>query len=148
MIVPEDGIKDLSALTVNTPATENEAVGWDEGVPAIVKPLNVNVPELTMDQPVPDIVMVPADGIKDFVELTVNAPATENELADCTKGVPEMVKFLNVSVPSLTMDQQVVVMVMVPEDGANILSAFTVNIRVTEKEAVGWTEGVSAMVKS
>ena len=48
-----------------------------------------------------------------------------------------MVKFLKVNVPSLTMDQPVVVIMMVPADGANILSAFTVNVPAIEKEAVG-----------
>ena len=46
----------------------------------MVKPLKVKVPELAIDQPVVAMVMVPADGDKFFPLLTVNAPATENEL--------------------------------------------------------------------
>ena len=146
VMVPEDGIKDFVGSTVNAPATEKEAVGWDEGVPEIVNPLKVNVPELTIDQPVPDIVIVPEDGAKVFVELTVNAPATENELVGCVEGVSEIVKFLNVNVPVLAIDQSVVVIVMVPADGAKVTPMSTYNNPLIEKELVGCDEGVSEMV--
>ena len=51
-----------------------------------------------------------------------------------------MVKFLKVNVPSLTMDQPVVVIMMVPADGANILSAFTVNVPAIENGEEGCVE--------
>jgi len=103
----------------------------------MVNPLNVNVPSLTMDQPVEVIVMVPADGAKVTPLLTVNAPLTEKEAVGWDEGVPEIVKFLKVNVPELTIDHPVPFIVIVPEDGAKFFVAPTVNAPATENEAVG-----------
>ena len=147
VIVPADGIKDLSVLTVNAPATEKEAVGCTEGVSEIVKFLKVSVPSLTMDQPVVVIVIVPEDGIKDLSALTVNAPLTEKEAVGWDEGVSSMVNPLNVNVPLLIIAQPVEVIVMVPADGAKVTPLLTVNAPLTEKEAVGCDEGVSEIIK-
>ena len=137
VIVPADGIKAFPVLMVNAPATEKEVVGCDEGVSEIVKPLKVNVPELTMDHPVPDIVMVPEDGVRVTPLLTVNAPATEKEAVGWDEGVPEIVKPLNVNVPKLAIDQPVPDIVMVPEDGIKAFPVLMVNAPATENELIG-----------
>lgn len=75
--VPDVGAK--IAFTVNAPAILNDAVGCVPGVPDIVSPLNVSVPELDMDQVVPVNVMVPDVGERFFELFTVKVPAILNE---------------------------------------------------------------------
>ena len=77
VIVPAVGARVRLELTVNAPPTEKLAVGWVVGVPAIVNPEKVKVPELDIVQAVPAIVMVPAAGVKVTKELIVKAPPTE-----------------------------------------------------------------------
>ena len=98
MIVPAVGAKTTPPLTVRLPATLKEADGWVDGVPAIVNPLNVRVPLLTILQAVPVNVVVPV-GAKITPLFTVSVPATLNEPPDCTDGVPAIVILLNTGVP-------------------------------------------------
>lgn len=76
---------------VKAPTMEKLAVGCVDGVPAIVKPLNVNVPLLAIVQAVPVKVTVPADGVN-VVDPLMKGPATEKLVPGCVPGVPPMVR--------------------------------------------------------
>ena len=77
VIVPV-GVKVVELFKVSTPATEKFTDGWVVGVPAIVNPLKVvAVPTEAIVHPVPVIVIVPPDGAKVWLALTVKAPAIE-----------------------------------------------------------------------
>ncbi len=67
----------VEPLTVKAPVTAKLAVGCADGVPAMVRPLKVNVPELLTDHPVPVIVMVPPVGASVVEPLTVKVPPIE-----------------------------------------------------------------------
>ncbi len=73
--VPEVEVK-VPLEMVISPATAKSVVP-PPTVPAIVRLLNVRVPELAIDPPVK--VIVPDVGAKVFVASTVRGPATENE---------------------------------------------------------------------
>ena len=146
VIVPLVGARVVDPLTVNAPATENVAVGCVIGVPAIVNPANVSVPELLTDQPVPVMVIVPPVGASIVDPLTVNAPATEMLAAGCVAGVPAMVRPLNISVAALLTDQPVPLIVIVPAEGERFALAFTVSAAAILKLADVVTVADAAMV--
>jgi hypothetical protein len=70
--VPPVGAKVTPELLVSVPATVKLFDGWEDGVPAMTRLENVGVPDI--DHPVPDIVMVPAFGVK--VPVTSKRPVT------------------------------------------------------------------------
>ena len=145
VIVPPVGASVLELFTVKAPPTEKLAPDCDDGVPAIVSPLNVNVPELADRPPVPFMVMVPAVGARVVEPLTVSAPPTEKLVLDCDDGVSAMVNPLNVNVPELTMDQPVPVMVIVPR-GEKFPLEFTVSAPAMLKLLEVVTVAEAAMV--
>jgi hypothetical protein len=128
VIVPAVGARVVLPFTVNTAATEKFAVGCVEGVPAIVSPLNVNVPLFVIPQPVPVIVTAPAVGASVMPELTVNIPLTEKLAAVCVVGVDATVNPIKVNVPLFVMPQPTADIVIVPPEGAKVAEAFTVNV--------------------
>jgi len=81
-----------AAFDVKTPATEKLAVGCVDGVPAIVNPLNVNVPPFVIVHAVPVNVKVPAVGAYVVDPFIVKGPATEKLAVGCTVGVTAIVK--------------------------------------------------------
>jgi hypothetical protein len=145
--VPAVGAKVVDPFTVKGPAIEKLVPGCVDGVPAIVKALNVNVPEFETPQPVPVIVIVPAVGANVVEPFTVSVPATKKLSVGCVDGVPAIVNPLNVNVPPLVIVQAVPVNVTVPAVGAKVVDPFIVKGPATEKFAVGCVEGVPAIVK-
>jgi hypothetical protein len=130
VIVPAVGARVVLPFTVNTAATEKFAVGCVEGVPAIVSPLNVNVPLFVIPQPVPVIVTAPAVGASVMPELTVNIPLTEKLAAVCVVGVDATVNPIKVNVPLFVMPQPTADIVIVPPEGAKVAEALTVSVLV------------------
>ena len=128
VIVPPVGARVVLGFTVNTAATEKFAVGCVEGVPAIVNPLNVNVPLLLIPQPVPVIVIAPAVGASVMPEFTVNIPLTEKLAAVCVVGVTAIVNPLKAKVPLFVIPHPTADIVIVPPDGANVAEALTVSV--------------------
>jgi len=89
------------------------------GVPAIVKPLKVNVPLFTTDQPVVAKVIVPEDGLKLAEVPTVKAPFTVKLAELVTVAELARVKLLKVSVPVLVIDAPLFI-VIVPAEGVKV----------------------------
>ena len=72
------GLNDTLLFTVSAPLTVNDALGWLEGVPDMVRLLNDRVPEFDIDQPVPVNVMVP-EGANVMLLFKVSVPFISNE---------------------------------------------------------------------
>jgi len=113
VIVPAVGASVCDALTVSRPETPKFAVGCVDGVPAIVKPLNVNVPPLVIVQPVPFNETVPPAGANDLPAAIVRTPVRLNVGDDCTDGVSEIVSPLSDTVPDVITFQLAVARVNV-----------------------------------
>ena len=148
VIVPV-GIKLCEALTVNVPEILKLALDCEEGVPSTVSPLKVSIPLLVMPQEVPVIVTVPFDGAKPepVLALLVKVPAILKLVVVCVLGVVAIVMPVKVkAVPLLVIFQPVPVKVIVPV-GINDCEAFTVSNPEMEKLALGWLDGVPAIVK-
>ena len=92
------------------------------------------MPELETVQPVPVMVIVPAEGLKLAPELTVNAPVMLKLLAVATVAEEAMVRLENVRVPELTMDEPLF-MVMVPLVGVNVPVTVKIPFTVAELPA-------------
>ena len=132
VMVPFEGAKLTEPLTVKVPPILKLVVIWVEGVPAMVKPVNVKaVPLLVIFQPVPVMVIVPV-GAKVTPLLLVNVPAIEKFALGWLEGVPAMVKPLKVKELLLIMPHPVPAMVMVPLVGARVLAELTVKVPLTE----------------
>ena len=130
--VPPVGANVWLALTVIVATMEKLAEGCIEGVPAIVNPLNVNVPLFVIPQPVPVIVIAPAVGASVMPELTVNIPLTEKLPAVCVVGVAAIVNPLKVKAPVFVMPQPTADIVTVPPLGEKFTPEFTVSAPATE----------------
>lgn len=117
VMVPPVGASVVEALTVNAPPTEKLAEGCVVGVPAMVSPLKVNVPELLTDHPVPVIVIVPSVGVNLLPAVTVSVPANKKLAEGGVCGVPAMVRPLKVNIPELLRPHKIPVMVIVPAEG-------------------------------
>ena len=145
VIVPEVGANVLPLLIVKLPLTEKLAVGWEEGVSAMVKPEKTKVPELIMVQPLVFIVIVPPEGerLPETFKVLLIVKSLEVLVVPLTVRLLKT-KFV-VLPPLLTIEPPV--MVIVPAVGAKVFPELMVKAPEIEKSAVGWEEGVSAMVK-
>ena len=123
VIVPLVGAKVVEIFTVKVPATEKLADGCVVGVPAMVSPLNVNVPLLLIPQPVPVIVIVPPEGLKVAPVPTVRVPPMLKPVEVVTVALLAIVKPLNVRFPGFEMDAPLF-MVIAPADGLKVDAEF------------------------
>jgi hypothetical protein len=131
VIVPAEGVKVALPLTVKAPLALKLLEVVTVALVAMARPLKVNAPELEIDPPL-FIVMVPLDGAKVALLLTVNAPPTLKLLEVVTVAEAATVRPLKVRVPEFEIDAPLFI-VMVPAEGAKVALLLAVNAPPTEK---------------
>jgi hypothetical protein len=114
-------------VRVLTTETEPDAVTVAEA--AIVKPRKASVPEFAIEEPL-FIVMVPEDGLKFALALTVKAPPIEKLLDVVTVAELAMVMPLTVSVPEFVIEAPLL-KVIVPPEGLRVTPESTVRAAFT-----------------
>ena len=136
VMVPLDGIKDLVMSTVRVPPTLKEELGWELGVPEIVRLLKVKVPELVIPQAVPVMVIVPLEGEKLADEPLAKVPAMLKELAVETVAEAAVVKLKKVSVPPVLTILEPLLKIKVPAEGVKVPVTVKAPPTVAELEPV------------
>lgn len=136
--VPELGVKLIPELRVNAPPpfpAIKLAVGLVTGVPAIVSPLKVKVPEFAIVQPVPVMVITLGEEAVNVPEATVKAPPIEKLVEVVVVPLelsPEKVKLLAVTL--LLVIEPVIYIVL---EGVNTAPFATVKLELMVKSVLG-----------